>query len=71
MKAEIKVECRNPEIVIKAIEPDIDARKFDVNLAAERGKLILTVEAEDIAGLLAGINSYMKLIRTAINTEEI
>ena len=71
MKAQIEIESKNPEMIIKAIAPDIDAKKFDVDLQAKRGKLILTVKSEDFAGLLAGINSYMKLIRTAKNVEEI
>lgn len=71
MKAQIEIECMNPETVVKAIEPDMDSRRFEVELKAGDGKVLLAVESEDIAGLLAGINSYIKLIRTAINTEEI
>jgi tRNA threonylcarbamoyladenosine modification (KEOPS) complex Pcc1 subunit len=71
MKAEIEIECGNPETVIKSIRPDIEAKRFKVNLEGKDGKVILTVESEDISGLLAGINSYIRLIRTAINTEAI
>jgi tRNA threonylcarbamoyladenosine modification (KEOPS) complex Pcc1 subunit len=71
MKAKIKIECKNPEMIIKALKPDMDSRRFDVELEVDDGKVELKVEAKDIAGLLAGINSYIKLIRTAINTEEI
>ncbi|MFH0928871.1 MAG: KEOPS complex subunit Pcc1 [Candidatus Aenigmatarchaeota archaeon] len=71
MKAQIEIECMNPETVVKAIEPDMDSRRFEVRLKAGDGKVLLAVKSEDIAGLLAGINSYIKLIRTAINTEEI
>ena len=71
MKAEIEIECKEPETVIKAISPDIDAKKFDVKLEGNGDKLSLKIESEDMTGLLAGINSYMKLIRTAINVKEI
>ena len=71
MKAEIEIECKNPKTVIDSIKPDIEARKFKIDLKSKEGKVILTVESEDISGLLAGINSYIRLIRTAINTEEI
>jgi tRNA threonylcarbamoyladenosine modification (KEOPS) complex Pcc1 subunit len=71
MKAEIEIECREPETVIKSISPEIDAKKFDAKLEESGDKLTLTIESEDMTGLLAGINSYMKLIRTAINIEEI
>ena len=71
MKAEIDIGCKDPETIIKSISPDIEAKKFNVNLGSKEGKIILTVESEDISGLLAGINSYIRLIRTAINTEGI
>ncbi len=71
MKAEIEIDCKDPETVIKAISPDIDAKKFDVKLESRENKIMLTIESEDMTGLLAGINSYMKLIRTAISVEEI
>ncbi len=72
MKAEIEIECKNPEIVIKALKPDVeDAKKFDVKLEADKNKLKLEIEADNISGLLAGINSYMRLIRTSINSMEV
>ncbi|MBN2203150.1 MAG: hypothetical protein JW700_03120 [Candidatus Aenigmarchaeota archaeon] len=71
MKAKIKIECENPKLVVKAIEPDMDSGRFEVELEANDERIELKVESKDIAGLLAGINSYIKLIRAAINTEEI
>lgn len=60
------MECKNPEIVIKSLKPEIDdSIKFDVKVESVNDKLILTVESENISGLLAGINSYMRLIRVA------
>ena len=71
MKAEIEIDCKDPDMIIKSISPDIEAKKFDVKLENKNNKLILTIESKDITGLLAGINSYIRLIRTAINTMEI
>jgi len=72
LRSEIEIECEYPETVIKSINPDFeDTKKFDANLKAEKNKLILTVESDNISGLLAGINSYMRLIRTAIDAGEI
>ena len=66
MKATIELECKNPEIVIKSLKPEIDdSIKFDVKVESVNDNLILTVESENISGLLAGINSYMRLIRVA------
>ena len=71
MKAEIEIDCKDPDTIVKSIMPDIDVKKFDVKLEDKEDKIILTIESKDITGLLAGINSYIKLIRTAINVEEI
>lgn len=66
MKATIQVECKEPETIIKSMQPEIeDAIKFDADLKAENDRLILTIESKNISGLLAGINSYMRLIRVA------
>jgi tRNA threonylcarbamoyladenosine modification (KEOPS) complex Pcc1 subunit len=71
MKAEIEMDCKDSDMVIKSVSPEIEAKKFDVKLEDKKGKIILTIESKDITGLLAGINSYMKLIRTAISVKEI
>ena len=72
MKAEIEIECNRPDIIIKALEPDIEeAKKFKVKLETDKNKIKLKLEAEDISGLLAGINSYMRLIKTSIDATEV
>jgi tRNA threonylcarbamoyladenosine modification (KEOPS) complex Pcc1 subunit len=72
MKAEIELECKEPKLVVTSLQPDKEElNKFDVKLTPGKNKLILEIEAEDISGLLAGINSYMRLIKVAIDTMEI
>jgi len=72
MKAEIEVDCENPEMVIKSIEPDMDKNnKFEVKLEAKKDKIEIKIKAKDTAGLLAGINSYLRLIKTTKDMEEI
>lgn len=72
MKAEIKIECKNPNDVIKALEPDIEkSDKFNVKLEPKENKIELKIESNDISGLLAGISSYLRLIKTALAVEEI
>ena len=72
MKAEIEIECKNPEKVIKSIKPDIDdTGKFEAELKAKENKVELEVKADNITGLLAGINSYLRLIKTTNDLEEI
>ena len=71
MKAEIEIECERPDIVVKALEPEIEeTKKFKVKLEPEKNKVKLKLEADDIPGLLAGINSYMRLIKTSIDGME-
>jgi tRNA threonylcarbamoyladenosine modification (KEOPS) complex Pcc1 subunit len=71
MKAEIEIECKRPDIVVRALEPETEeTKKFSVKIEAEKDRVKLKLEAEDISGLLAGINSYMRLIRTSINGME-
>jgi tRNA threonylcarbamoyladenosine modification (KEOPS) complex Pcc1 subunit len=71
MKAVIEIECKEPGMMIKAVSPELGAKKFDVRLEDKEDKIIMTIESKDMTGLLAGINSYMKLIRTAISVKEI
>ncbi len=71
MKAEIEIECKEPEIVIRSIKPDEgEIKKFDVKISAEKNKLKIKVESKDIPGLLAGINSYLRLVKVAIDAME-
>jgi tRNA threonylcarbamoyladenosine modification (KEOPS) complex Pcc1 subunit len=72
MRAEIELKCKDPKLVIRSLKPDTEElSKFDVKLKPGTGKLTLEVEAKDVPGLLAGINSYMRLIKVAIDATEI
>jgi tRNA threonylcarbamoyladenosine modification (KEOPS) complex Pcc1 subunit len=72
MRAEIELECKKPEVVIRALKPDREElNKFKIKLTPSKGKLRLEVDADDVSGLLAGVNSYMRLIRVAIDATEI
>jgi len=72
MKAEIEIECKEPDIIIKSLKPDQESvEKFDAKLTAEKEKIKLKIEAKDIPGLLAGINSYVKLVKVAIDAMEV
>ena len=72
MKAEIELECKEPEIVIKSLKPDEEELdKFNIKLTSEKNKLKIKIEAEDISGLLAGINSYLRLVKVAMNAMEV
>lgn len=71
MRVEIEIECDRPDIVVKALKPETEeTKKFGVKIEAEKDSVKLELEAEDISGLLAGINSYLRLIKTSINGME-
>ena len=68
MKAEIEIDCERPDIVVKALTPETEeTKKFTVKLEAGKNSLKLKLEAESVPGLLAGINSYMRLIKTSMD----
>ena len=71
MKSEIEIECKHPEEVIKSLEPDLEeTAKFNVRLDSEKNKIKLKVESKELSGLLAGINSYLRLIKTTMDALE-
>ncbi len=63
MKAELEIEVRDPESVVKALEPDGWGSRFSVVLRTGPRKLYIEVAAKNISALLAGINSCLKLVR--------
>lgn len=72
LKAQIEIECENPETIIKSIAPDMTkTEKFDIKFEPAGNKLKISVEADEISALLAGINSYMRLVKTAIAVSEV
>ena len=71
-KAEIEISCENPQIIVKSMEPEMEKlEKFKADVVVEGDKIKLLIEAEEISGLRAGINSYIRLIRTSIETNKI
>lgn len=70
MKAEIEIECKDPELIIRTLKPDIEQAVFTVQLEPRNRKLYMVVNAKSISNLLAGINSYLRLIRTTMEINE-
>jgi len=72
LKATIEISCNEPEIILKSIQPELEnAKNFKVNLKALKDKIIVNIESEKISGLLAGINSYLRLVKVAKDSLEI
>ncbi len=63
MKATIEIECKNPDIFKKSLEPDIAKDKnIKINIKTKKNTLIIEIEADKISHLKAVINSYLSLI---------
>ena len=68
MIAKLEIECKNPDIVLNSLKPDMEeSEKFSVDIKTGKDKLVLTIEAKELSGLLAGVNSYVRLIRSSID----
>lgn len=66
VKAELDVDCENPEMVIKSMEPDMTSTdKFSVDMKPSEKSLKIIVTSNDVGGLLAGVNSTARLIKVA------
>ena len=61
----IKVELKNPNIVLKALKPDVEqTARFEVELQALQKHLNLKIKAKDLNAMRAAVNSYLRLINT-------
>jgi len=72
MKAIVDIECKDPLTILNALKPDTkDSKKFVASLRTRKNRIVLTVESNDISSLLAGINSYARLIKASMGAMEI
>jgi len=72
LRAELEIECADPRSVVKSVSPDMGANeRFSAELKAEKKSVKLTVESKDVTGLLAGVNSYARLIKTSADMENL
>jgi tRNA threonylcarbamoyladenosine modification (KEOPS) complex Pcc1 subunit len=71
MKAEIEIDCKDPDVIVRSLKPDNEElKKFDASLKSDNGKIKIRIDASDIPGLLAGINSYLRLVKVASDAME-
>jgi tRNA threonylcarbamoyladenosine modification (KEOPS) complex Pcc1 subunit len=72
--AAIELTTRNAEAVFSAVEPDIKgfvegSSTSHVKLIDD--KILLDIESNDLSHLRASLNSYLRLMKTAINCLDI
>jgi tRNA threonylcarbamoyladenosine modification (KEOPS) complex Pcc1 subunit len=71
MQAILKIECKDPEIIMKSLLPDIKEKKdLKINLKTDKGNLVIEIESKKISYLKAVINSYLSLVRALKELEE-
>ena len=71
MKATIRIEFKDPKIIMKSLLPDIQNRKdLKVNLRTEKNDLIIEIETKKISYLKAVINSYLSLVKALKELED-
>jgi tRNA threonylcarbamoyladenosine modification (KEOPS) complex Pcc1 subunit len=62
-EAELRIECDNPDLIKKSLEPDVKDTK-DSQSVMEAGKnlIVIRIKSEKLSHLKAIINSYISLI---------
>jgi tRNA threonylcarbamoyladenosine modification (KEOPS) complex Pcc1 subunit len=72
MRATLRIECKDAEIIRKSLLPDVQNRDdLKVNLKTEKNDLIIEIETEKISYLKAVINSYLSLVKGLKELEDL
>lgn len=71
MRASIDLDVGDAKAIADALKPDIEAERFTVELKPAGKMITITVNAESIGELAAGVNSCLRLIRAATATQEV
>ncbi|MCX8206410.1 MAG: KEOPS complex subunit Pcc1 [Methanothrix sp.] len=72
-RAEIVFELQDPEIVLSALEPELDddLHRGKVEIRARDNGMELIVEGEDVVSLRAALNTWLRLVRICVEMVEI
>ena len=71
-EAHIKIECEDPELVKKSLEPDIEnSETVKTDLKTDKGSIEIKIESKKLSYLKAIINSYISLISVLKDAEKI
>ena len=70
-KAKIKIECKNPELIKKSLEPDIkNDEQSETEIKAEKNEIEINIKSKKLSYLKAIINSYLSLISMLIEVDK-
>lgn len=72
MKATLKIECKNPKIIMKSLLPDAKNKNdIKIEIKTQKKDLIINIETKKISYLKAIINSYLSLVKTLKELEDL
>jgi tRNA threonylcarbamoyladenosine modification (KEOPS) complex Pcc1 subunit len=64
MQATLKIECKNPKIIMNSLLPDAEKNKeIKIKITAKKSHVIVDIRTQKISYLKAVINSYLSLIK--------
>ncbi|MBU2565739.1 MAG: hypothetical protein KJ655_05750 [Candidatus Thermoplasmatota archaeon] len=68
-----ELDEKTSEIVAKSLLPESKriVPRTKVEIKNNKGKLVLNIMADDVSALRAGINSYLRWIKTAVDMSNI
>jgi len=71
-EASLKIECENPELVKKSLEPDVENDEtVETDLKADKDFIEIKIKSKKLSYLKAIINSYISLISMLVEADKI
>lgn len=72
-RAEIVFELPDSEIVLSALEPELDddLHRGKVEIRTADNGMVLIVEGDDVVSLRAALNTWLRLVRICVEMVEI
>ena len=68
LNATIEIRTKNSKIVFSALKPDmIYSNERNTNITIAGNTVIITITSDQISDLRASLNSYLRLLRTAVS----
>ena len=72
IKAEFSIQLKSPKEAYEALKLDLEnTDRFKVKVEPRKNELYIQIEAKDLTAARAAINSYLRLINTVKEIEEV
>jgi tRNA threonylcarbamoyladenosine modification (KEOPS) complex Pcc1 subunit len=70
-EAKVKIECKNPDLIKKSLEPDIkNDEQSETEIKAEKDGIEIKIKSKKLSYLKAIINSYLSLVSMLIEVDK-